>query len=71
MDALIAAFTSYGLSGVVIAALFYNNNQLAKSIEKKITEQSERHQAEREILLKSLTDFHDDLIQLFLKKEHD
>ena len=69
LDIVLNAFTSYGLSGVVIGALFYSNYVLSKSFDKKLTEQSERHQAERDVWLKHLNDFHDDVMQILLKKE--
>lgn len=79
LDIVLNAFTSYGLAGVVIGALFYSNYLLFKSFEKKLTEQSERHMLERkeqserhanerENLLTSINSFHDDVMQILTEK---
>ena len=49
MDALISAFTSYGLAGVVIGALFASNWLHIKSSDKRFYDQSERHSEERNL----------------------
>jgi len=57
MDAIVNAFTSYGLNGVIIGALFFNNYN-----------QSKRHELERTAWLNKLDEFHEDVMQILLKE---
>lgn len=64
MESLLAAFTSYGLGGVVIGALFGLTFLLIKELklmnettDKRIDEQSNRHNDERCQWLSQLKDF--------------